>query len=337
LSKKSEKDNRESLASILVTQGKHKYHIVSMPSEILEDTCFTITREEDPIQGFQRRLDEKRADEIAKYIDEGRGSIPTAVILSAQDEADLNRNIQNKTISFKKDKRSFLIIDGQHRVWGFIKAKKNKHLRIPVVIYEGLSRVEEAKLFIDINRNQKEVPKELILDVQMLLEQVSEEEKVCNEIFTLFRVETDSILHSYINVGENQRGNLSRVVFNKSISPLVNEKLKDLDNEQRFDVINNYLHAVNKVFTEMDDELDGFIAKNTVFRGLLDISFYVIDKTYSKHAKLTEDAFYDVLKIIKDNINKRNIKSTGNSYKKFGERLLQALTKTYIPSTIITE
>jgi DGQHR domain-containing protein len=337
MSKNKEKDNRESLASILVTQGKYKYHIVSMPSEILEDTCFTITREEDPIQGFQRRLDEKRAEEIAKYIDEDRGSIPTAVILSAQDEADLERNIPNKTISFKKDKRAFLIIDGQHRVWGFIKAKKNKNLRIPVVIYEGLSRVEEAQLFIDINRNQKEVPPELILDVQMLLQQESEEEKTCNEIFNLFRTKENSILNSYINVGENQRGNLSRVVFNKSISPLINEKLKDLSNEQRYDIINNYLSAVNKVFTEIDAELDGHVAKKIVFRGLLDIALYVIDKAFSKHEKLSEDAFYDVLKIIKDNVNKRNIRTTGNSYKKFGERIFQALTKTYIPSTIITE
>lgn len=336
MSKSKEKDNRESFASILVTQGKYKYHIVSMPSEILEDTCFTITREEDPIQGFQRRLDERRANEIANYIDEDRGSIPTAVILSAQEEADLERNIPNKTISFKKDKRAFLIIDGQHRVWGFIKAKKNKNLRIPVVIYEGLSRVEEAQLFIDINRNQKEVPRELILDVQMLLKQESEEEKTCNEIFNLFRTNNTSILNNYINVGENHRGNLSRVIFNKSISPLISEKLKDLSNEQRFEIINNYLSAANKVFTEMDAELEGHVAKNIVFRGLLDIALYVIDKTFSKHSKLSEEAFYDVLKIIKDNVNKRSIKTTGKSYKKFGERILQALTKAYIPSSIIT-
>lgn len=336
MSKIKDKDDRESLASILVTQGQFKYHIVSMRSEILEDTCFTITREEDPVQGFQRRLDEKRAEEIAKYIDEGRGSIPTAVILSAQEEADLQRNIPNKTISFKKDKRAFLIIDGQHRVWGFIKAKKNKNLRIPVVIYEGLSRVEEAQLFIDINRNQKEVPPELILDVQRLLQQESEEERICNEIFTLFRTSEDSILKNYINVGENIRGNLSRVVFNKSISSLVSDKLKDLSNEQRYEVINNYISAANRVFIEMDAELDGHVAKKTVFRGLLDIALHVIDKTFSKHGKLTEEAFYEVLKVIKDNVNKRNIRITGNSYKKFGERLLQALSKTYIPSTIIT-
>lgn len=101
-------DNKYSLAAILVIQGKYKFYVVAMPSEILRDTCFTITREDDPIEGFQRRLDEKRAEEISRYIDSGLGSIPTAIILSAQDEADLRYNSKTKTISFSGEKNHFL-------------------------------------------------------------------------------------------------------------------------------------------------------------------------------------------------------------------------------------
>lgn len=104
------------------------------------------------------------SEEIAQYIDSGTGSIPTAIILAAQEEANLEYSSKNKTISFNKEKNSFLIIDGQHRVWGFIKASTS--IRVPVVIYEELTRVEEAQLFVDINSNQKEVPRGLILDVK---------------------------------------------------------------------------------------------------------------------------------------------------------------------------
>lgn len=330
------KDNkRESVASILVTQGNYKFHIVSMKSEILRDTCFTITREDDPELGFQRRLDEKRADDIAAYIDSDSGSIPTAIVLSAQPEAELERNIPNKTISFRRDKKSFLILDGQHRVWGFIKAKKNT--RVPVVIYEGLSRVEEAQLFIDINMNQKEVPKELLLDVKRLLEVESEEERVCNAIFDNFYKRNDSVLKEHINIGETQKGNLSRVTFNRAISSLLNKYLKDLDNNKMFEVINNYLKAIDNIFKEIDLSLKGYVAKPIIFQGLINIAPLLIDKTIDKEKKLTYEAFLKTLEGIKDNLGTNDIKRYGNSYKKFGDKILDASTKRRnIPVDIIT-
>lgn len=55
----------------LVTQGRHKFFTLTMPSSVLAKTCFVTTRDEDPRDGFQRVLDEKRAQEIADYIDTG--------------------------------------------------------------------------------------------------------------------------------------------------------------------------------------------------------------------------------------------------------------------------
>ena len=55
----------------LVKQGKHQFYTLTMPSEVLAATCTVTTRKEDPRQGFQRELDEKRALDIARYIDDG--------------------------------------------------------------------------------------------------------------------------------------------------------------------------------------------------------------------------------------------------------------------------
>src|SRR4051812_39977194 len=65
-----------------VTQGKHRFYTLTMPSEVLARTCFVIKREEDPIKGFQRVLDTERAKQIAEYIDTGLGTIPNSIILS---------------------------------------------------------------------------------------------------------------------------------------------------------------------------------------------------------------------------------------------------------------
>ncbi len=326
---------RNSLAAILVTQGEYKFYIVAMPSELLRDTCFTITREEDPIEGFQRRLDEQRAEEIAKYIDQEKGSIPTAIILSAQENAELKYNSRSKTISFIPEKKSFLIIDGQHRIWGFIKAKES--IRVPVVIYEGLSRTAEASLFVDINSTQKEVPEELILDVKRLLQKETEDEKKYSAIFELFYTQPDSILKGHLVRAERVSGKISRKMFNNSISTLLDKMLAELDANDCYNVINNFLKAFQQVLSSIDRKLDNFICRPVFFQGAMGVSSYVVEKTYTKYEKLTYEAFYDVLKVLKYNMSKGYLLKPGNSYKKFSERALDALTKITIRPGTITE
>jgi DGQHR domain-containing protein len=121
----------------LVQQGENQFYTLTLPSNVLVRTCAVTTREEDPILGFQRDLDEKRALDIARYIDDG-GTIPSPIVLSAQPAASLKIVGAGKTVEFTDTKRAFFILDGQHRVYGFSKAKTR--LRIPVVIYNKLLR-----------------------------------------------------------------------------------------------------------------------------------------------------------------------------------------------------
>ena len=48
---------------------------------------------------------------------------------------------ENKGLSFKRVPSAFVILDGQHRMWGYQMCAA-RH-RIPVAIYEGLSRADE--------------------------------------------------------------------------------------------------------------------------------------------------------------------------------------------------
>ena len=145
----SDESGRESYTASLLSQGQHRFYTLSMPSDILAVSCMVEPRYLDPAEGFQRALDEKRARDIAAYIDSGTGTIPSSIVLSAQPEAELQYNRPNRTLSFARIPRAFLILDGQHRVYGFRLATSK--LRVPVVIYNGLSRTEEARLFMDIN------------------------------------------------------------------------------------------------------------------------------------------------------------------------------------------
>src|SRR5262245_32254063 len=110
----------------------------------------------------------------------GFGTIPGSIILSEQPEAKFSYSTQNRTISFKKHPRAFLILDGQHRVYGFHYSKSR--LRVPVVIYNDLSKADEVRLFKDINTNQRPVPNELLLDINRLADTETSEQAMLHDI-----------------------------------------------------------------------------------------------------------------------------------------------------------
>jgi DGQHR domain-containing protein len=181
---------RVSYAARLIRQGRHRFYTLTMPSDILAETCVVDTREENPDEGFQRVLDSKRAQEIADYIDQGFGTIPCSIVLSAQPEANLDYNSRTQVLSFKKAPRAFLILDGQHRVFGF--KKSTTRLRVPVVIYNNLRKAEEARLFIDINTKQRPVPNELLLDIKRMAETETNVESLLRDVFDLFAKDKNS-------------------------------------------------------------------------------------------------------------------------------------------------
>lgn len=221
----------------LVTQGKHRFYTLTVPSDVLARTCFVTTREEDPAAGFQRLLDKSRAQQIADYIDSGLGTIPNSIVLSAQPDADLKVVGRGKTIEFNDANKAFLVLDGQHRVYGFSLAKTS--LRVPVVVYNGLSRRDESRLFIDINTKQHPVPNELLLDIKRLAEYEDDTEQLLREIYDFFASNTGSPLFSLLSPSTKATGKISRVTFNAAVKPLV-PIFSDSDSEKAYSAISAY-------------------------------------------------------------------------------------------------
>ena len=227
----------------LVTQGNHRFYTLTMPSDVLANTCFVTTRDEDPQKGFQRVLDAKRAEEIANYIDLGFGTIPTSIVLSAQSAADLKVVGRGKTLEFKDDPRAFLILDGQHRVFGFSLAKTS--LRVPVVIYNNLTPRDESRLFIDINTKQRPVPNELLLDIKKLAEYENRTENLLGEVFDLFNSDPSSPLLWLLSSHERASSKISRVTFNAGLKQLL-AVFAEADPETIYSALESFLSADRK-------------------------------------------------------------------------------------------
>jgi DGQHR domain-containing protein len=232
-----------SFPALQLTQNNHRFYFATMPAEDIFPYCFVAGRNEDPIQGFQRTLSGERARDIAKYLDQSQGSIPTNIVLSAQEIAQFSYNSKTKSIRYKRFPKAFLVLDGQHRLYGYGLTKK-KH-RVPVAIYEGLSRTEEAGLFIDINTNQRGVPAALLLDIKQVAEQESENEIALRKIFDQLNLDPQSPLNGYLSAAHSAKGKISRVTFNRSVVSILNNPvILRLSMEKQYELIRNYFIAV---------------------------------------------------------------------------------------------
>ena len=277
---------RISVSVALISQGSHKFYSGTMLTDLIANTCTTNPRAHDR-NGFQRRLDEGRAEAIADYIRNG-GTIPSSIILSAQDCADLKYNSKNRSVSFEITDKSFLILDGQHRVYGFRKLlEENLEYRIPVVIYNELTVVQEARIFIDINTLQRSVPRELLLDIRRLAEQETDSERLLDALFTDFETSKVSYLLNKLSRVERQREKISKVTFYDAMKPLIKEF--DISNTAKlFRIINAYLQAVNDIAEESRFDLAANIHKPTLFKVLINHAKTVISIIYDRNPSEVE-------------------------------------------------
>lgn len=305
----------------LVTQGKHRFYTLTMPSDVLARTCFVTTREEDPKKGFQRVLDRSRAEEIAKYIDNGFGTIPNSIVLSAQQDADLKVIGRGKTLAFRDTKRAFLVLDGQHRVYGFSLAKTS--LRVPVVIYNGLSRQDETRLFIDINTKQRPVPSELLLDIKRLADYENDTEQLLREVYDAFDRRPSSPLLGLLSPASKASDKLSRVTFYAAVKPLTSA-FKEQSVDTTYETLSAFLTAFIAGLSQRGVETA--ITNPTVFRSAMQLFRDVAQRVKDRHSgNYTVDNFYDVLEPIFEKTKPSVFKKPGNSQKSFYNELAKRL------------
>jgi DGQHR domain-containing protein len=309
----------------LITQGKYRFLSLTIPSDVLAKTCFVTTRFDDPETGFQRRLDKRRAQEIADYIDTGLGTVPNALILSAQPESELVIKPGRRALQFKCHPKAFLVLDGQHRVYGYRLAKTE--LRVPVIVYQNLTRKEETRLFIDINTKQRPVPSELLLDIKHLADLESDTESFKRELFDAFHSEPESVLLGMLSPSERAKGKISRTSFNSALSA-IEDVISDRTSDELFPVFNAYLAAMLRGMDAI--KASDAIATPNVFKALIaffpDVASKVKDRFSGDYST---DNFYEVVAPVFEKVGRAKFSAVGKGYKTLLDQLATALTKSF--------
>jgi len=184
----------------LKTHGYNIYYFVIDPRKLLK-AAYVARRDVGKEKYYQRLVTGSRLEKIARFIDDG-GFFPNNVVVGfdpdlqkpkfqpvAMNELeDYGKNkLEFGVITFPNTYRSCWIIDGQHRLYAYSKAKTENAI-VGVVAFETLPREKQAQFFIEINKEQKKVPTDLIWDLEGEMRPDSNEGKISNivkEINTL--------------------------------------------------------------------------------------------------------------------------------------------------------
>ncbi len=316
---------RVKFSANLIRQGKHRLFTCTIPSDVLSECSFVSTRDEDPQTGFQRLLDKKRAIEIANYIDSGLGTIPNSIVVSAQPIAKFKELGNGKTIEFEDNPKSLLILDGQHRVYGFSMAKSI--VRVPVVIYNGLNRVEESRLFIDINTKQRPVPNELLLDIKSLAQYESKDEDYLNKLFNLFNANSTSPLMGLMSSSKRITKKINRVSFNTSMKPILNAFV-DKDSIEAYDTLAPYIETMIWGFKKI--KCEDRVTNPTVLRAIMLFFPEVAQRVKDKFGEYSFKTFEEILTPFFSKVSPTKINKSGYSYKELYDHFSNSFRTTFI-------
>ena len=287
---------RVSYFALQCTQNDHTFYIAVMKSSDLDEMCFVSRRKDDGDKGFQRLLSEKRAKEIAKYLDNNKGVIPSALIVSAQPCAKLEYNKTNRKIVLEREKNSLLVLDGQHRLFGMKYAKKE--YVIPVVIFSQLTTQEEIRQFIDINTTQKGVPTALILDIKGPAGTETKIEERQRKLFD--SLNKDSVVAGLMLSNESKAGKISRTTFNSATKMIFESgPVSSQSDEKIYRAVKNYLEAVVTIF-RMSEKDSAKITKNIFFKAFLSMFNDVIEKCISTYGNIRTESLVTYMRPLKD-------------------------------------
>ena len=212
------------LNALKIEQPLSTFFLTKIKAEDLLSISFSeelqYLNDEGRLKGSQRKTDEKRLMEIARYIDSVEMSFPTAIILAA------NYDKNGEIVKLKEDRWTIsevgeqvfninipksiplaAIIDGQHRLkaFKFIKREERKKIEIPCSIFFDLPNSYQAYLFATINGNQKKVNKSLALEqfgfnVEDEPKKSWTPEKLAVYFSRHLNLDSDSPLHQHIKV-----------------------------------------------------------------------------------------------------------------------------------------
>lgn len=291
-------------------------YISALPARVLGDVGVVdewnpAGEEDDPNQGYQRKVMDSHAKKIARFLLDPEHSrlMPTAATLNAR------RRLNFKPFSVDGEEMTFgilelaapvYIVDGQHRTAGFkIAAEQDEEVsefQRPVVIMEGVKRLEEVRQFQTINSTAKRVRTDL---ADRLLRQLGEFDEPSRswmakalDITDILNTTPNGVWRGKVILPNGGRGGLaSQRTMTESMKGILHGVLRNTDHTTVAAAVNNFWYALRKLMPEAFDDPRGHVIQKTV--GVFawhEVAADVFMRCYASDKDLSEKKIFDLLR-----------------------------------------
>jgi DGQHR domain-containing protein len=249
----------------------------------------------DPETGFQRVVRSERAMEIALAVLDQCRTFPNAIVLAT----DLTAFQVNGLIQIPNSVR-FLVVDGQHRLWA--QKYSSYDAEYACLIHMGLSEIEMARLFLEINDNQKRVPSSLRWDLVRLVRPDDDPFAIASvDIVYSLTTEEDSPLFQRIDLtGEQSEILLKQGSLAPEIKRLLTARspLYKLSSEQQYRIILQYFISIRELDRDNWGTANSNFYKARVLRALLRLLPDLIREMKKHPEQITYNEFIPYIKKI---------------------------------------
>jgi DGQHR domain-containing protein len=176
--------------------NKTEMYMFTLPAEKLLKTCVVLRKAQGSAFAYQRILSKKRLPKIGSFVGTPEALIPTNIVVHLGDSfaieeipTDLKDCRGNKVIPARHDHQlvaitfplkygSMELIDGQHRLFGFIHADDatRKSFNLVVLGIRSLDEKRRSRTFVAINDNARRVDANLVAYLRH-----TNDEKTCQQ------------------------------------------------------------------------------------------------------------------------------------------------------------
>jgi len=285
--------------AIEVKQGNYTFYVFTINSNDLLKIAYTSPRNQDRKRGIQRGLDKNRLKEIGQYYQSTKepGILPNAIIISLSKDSFFKDGKINICV---KDQGEAFIIDGQHRLYGFLPEYANGiNMDLVVSAFIDLQDDMKAYIFRTINMKQRKINPSLVYDlIPMLRKEWVEFEDYRAKFFV-----------DYLNTAENSPwrdgvamlGGRERTITQASfISRLKSLFKKDnvFENEEdnelfeeaiQVSLLVEYFQALKETFPKAWVNKNYILCKDVGIAATLNLLRLVIEDLRKKKKKITDD------------------------------------------------
>lgn len=279
---------------------------------------------EELLPSYQRLIKKDRLKNVREFINKGN-FFPNSILISIDakrplrfDEAPKNYNKNSLTkmgiLYLPQQYQSVFIIDGQHRLYGYSDSDYAANNSIPVVAFENLDKNTQLKLFMDINLNQKAVPKALrnILEIDVYYDSenpILAQKALLGKIAKRLGEDPNSALNNRIIIGEDAGTTRCCITieniklalektsfFSKFKNGAIQKKgiLEKENNDNTFQLVYPLLMKFfNEIYNNFQEEWnkdDSFYVKNNIIGAYIRIFDDIINILYEKDSTIINNS-----------------------------------------------